>query len=252
MPASDLLDGRVAVVTGSTRGIGLAIAQAFAEAGARVMVNGSSSEEAARDVASTLPGGPGAHAGCQADVRSSADVTAMAARVREHFGRCDILVNNAGFTKFIPHENLDELSDGIFDRVVLTNLKGPFVGARTFAPMLREHGDGLIVNISSIAATSAIGSNVAYCASKAGLVNLTKSLARALAPDIRVNAVSPGLADTELTKGFGEYRQRQVDLTPMGRLASTADIAACVLALATTLTFVTGEEISVDGGRLLT
>jgi len=245
------LDGKVAVVTGSTRGIGLAIAQELSKAGAHLIINGSSSEEAVSEAVSQLPGGTELHMVCKADVRSTAEVSAMARQVNERFGRCDILVNNAGYTRFISHHKLDDLTDEIFDRTMETNLKGAFLCTRAFAPMLRLHPPGLILNISSIAATSAVGSSVAYCASKAGLVNMTKSLARALAPDIRVNAVSPCLIDTELTKEFGQYRESQIQLTPMGRLATTEDVANCVLALATSLTFLTGEEINVDGGRLL-
>ena len=251
MSGSDRLDGRVAVVTGSTRGVGLTIAQALSRSGVHVVINGSSSQKAASRITCELAGGADFHMACRADVRSQADVLDMADRVMERFGRCDILVNNAGFTRFIPHYKLDDLTEEIFDQTIDTNLKGAFLCTRAFAPLLRLHPPGLVVNISSIAATSAVGSSIAYCASKAGLVNMTRSLARALAPDIRVNAVSPCLIDTELTRDFGEYRERQIQLTPLGRLASLEDVANCVLALATTLTFVTGEEINVDGGRLL-
>lgn len=245
------LDGKVAVVTGSTRGVGLAIARLLSDAGAHLIINGSSSQEVLSEVVSNLPGGAKLHMACRADVRYATEVVAMAGQVKERFGRCDILVNNAGYTRFVPHNKLDDLTEEIFDRTIETNLKGAFLCTRAFAPMLRLYPTGLIVNISSIAATSAVGSSVAYCASKAALVNMTKSLARALAPDIRVNAVSPCLIDTELTKEFGQYRENQIQLTPMGRLANTEDVANCVLALATSLTFVTGEEINVDGGRLL-
>ena len=251
MSRAESLDGKVAVVTGSTRGIGLATAQALSEEGAHVVVNCSSSEDDALQVASGLRGGEGFHMGCRADVRSQDEVSALAERVEERFGRCDILVNNAGFTRFIPHQNLDDLTVEIFDRTMETNVKGAFICTRAFAPLLRRHPPALVVNMSSVAATSGLGSSIAYCASKAGLVNMTKALARALAPEIRVNAVSPCLMDTEFTRDFGEYRERQIELTPLGRLAYPEDAARCVLALATTLTFVTGENINVDGGRLL-
>ena len=245
------MDGRVVVITGSTRGIGLAIAQELSGAGAHVVINCSSSEDLAKEVATQLPGGDDLHMGCRADVRSQTEVSAMADQVGARYGRCDLLVNNAGFTRFIPHHQLDDLTEEIFDRTIETNLKGAFLCTRAFVPLLRRNPPGLIVNMSSVAATSALGSSIAYCASKAGLVNMTKSLARALAPDIRVNAVSPCLMDTEFTREFGEYRERQIELTPLGRLAYPVDAARCVLALATTLTFVTGENINVDGGRLL-
>ena len=249
---SNPLDGQVAVVTGSTKGVGLAIAESLGGAGASLVINCSSSQQSADEIVSRLPGSAERHMACRANVTSGEEIVSMASWVRDRYGRCDILVNNAGFTRFIPHDKLDDLTEEIFDRTIQTNLKGAFICTRAFAPLLRLNPPGLIVNISSIAATSAVGSSIAYCASKAALVNMTKSLARALAPDIRVNAVSPCLIDTEFTKDFGEYRERQIELTPLGRLASTDDVAKCVLALTTCLTFVNGEEINVDGGRLLT
>jgi 3-oxoacyl-[acyl-carrier protein] reductase len=117
--------------------------------------------------------------------------------------------------------------------------------------LLRKNPPGLVVNVASIAAATAVGSSIAYCASKAGLVNMTRSLARALAPDIRVNSVSPGLTDTELTREWKEYRRRQIAQTPMGRLGTVHDVARCVLSLACDMKFVTGHDIVVDGGRIL-
>ena len=251
MPERAKLDGRVAVVTGSTRGIGLAIARELAGAGAHVVINGSSSEEAVWRAVNELPGGADGHLGVRAAVDRMEQVQILAEATKARFGRCDILVNNAGFTRFIPHAALDELSEDVFDRTLGVNLKGPFLCVRAFAPLLRQHPPGLVVNIASIAATTAVGSSVAYCASKAGLVNMTQALARALGPDIRVNSVSPGVTDTELTRGWEEYRRRQIARTPMGRLGTPEDVAWCVLALACDLNFVTGQNIVVDGGRTL-
>jgi len=251
VPTQGRIEGLVAVVTGSTRGIGLEIARELAGDGAHVVINGSSSEEAVRCAVAGLPGGDSRHLGVCATVERWDQVQALAEACRARFDRCDILVNNAGFTRFIPHAALDELSEDIFDRTLSVNLKGAFFCIRAFAPLLRKHPPGLVVNIASIAATIALGSSVAYCASKAALVNMTKSLARALAPDIRVNSISPGLIDTELTRGWEEYRKRQIAQTPMGRLGIAGDIARCVLVLACDLKFATGQDIILDGGRIL-
>ena len=243
-------EDRVVVVTGSTRGVGRAIAEAFAHAGAHVVINSSSSEQVIESVLQNLPGGGERHLGIRADV-SSVRVSEMAAQVEKRFGRCDVLVNNAGFTRFIPHAQLGELTEEIFDRTLAVKLKGPFLCVKAFAPLLRRYPPGLVVNIASIAATTAMGSSIAYCASKAGLVNMTRSLARALAPEIRVNSISPGLMDTELTRNWDEYRQEQINQTPMGRLGSPEDVAKCVLAIAVDMDYVTGADFVIDGGRVL-
>lgn len=243
------LKGKVAVVTGSTRGIGLAIAQRLARNGMHIVINASSSKEDMEQIILKLEGGMPQHIGFVADISRPEAVEAMAKKVEDRFGRCDLLVNNAGFTKFIPHADLHQLSETIFDRTIAVNLKGPFLCVRAFESLLRRNPPGLIVNIASVAATTAQGSSVIYCACKAGLVNMTKSLARALAPDIRVNSVSPGLVDTELTKDFGRYREEQIVQTPLKRLGRVEDIAGMVLAIMTDMDFVTGHDFVVDGGR---
>lgn len=241
---------RVAVITGSTRGIGFAIAQQLAREEMQVVLN-ASSEKGLADAVAGLPGGSGRHCGIAADVRRWDQVSAMAAKVRERFGRCDLLVNNAGFTRFIPHDHLEDLTEEIFDQTLDVNLKGPYLCTRAFAPLLRLHPPGLIVNIASLAARTAVGSSVAYCASKAGLVTMTQALARALAPEIRVNSISPGLVDTLLTRDFGDYRGESIQRTPLSRLATVEEIARAVWVLDRQLTFVTGENLVVDGGRSL-
>ena len=245
------LERQVALVTGSTRGIGLEIARELALAGASVIINGSSSEEEVRCTVASLPGGNSRHFGIRASVDRWDQVQMLAEASKSRFGKCDILVNNAGFTRFIPHAAMDELSEEIFDRTLAVNLKGAFLCIKAFAPLLRKHPPSLVVNIASIAATLAVGSSVAYCASKAGLVNMTMSLARALAPEIRVNCISPGLIDTQLTHGWRLYRKQQIAQTPMGRLGTPHDVARCVYDLACGSDFVTGLNIVVDGGRIL-
>ena len=208
------LDGKVALVAGGSRGIGAATARLFAEAGARVVLT---------------------H-------RDSADTDA----------RLHVLVNNAAKSKVIPHHDLDALDDDFFDSVLQTNVRGAFATVRAFRRLLAADGGGLVVNISSLAARTAGGSNIAYSASKAAMDNMTLSLARALAPEIRVVSVAPGLVDTEFTRDWDPaVRQQNIDRTPLGRLATPEDVGQAVVAVATELTFVTGIVIPVDGGRPL-
>lgn len=245
------LDNKVAVVTGGTGGIGAAICEGLARAGATVIVGYNSSRAPAEALAASLPPAARPHAALAAPVTDSAALAALAAEIERRYGRCDLLVNCAGTTRFVPHADLDGLDDALIDQILATNVRGPFAAVRALRPLLAKQG-GLVVNISSIAAVSAMGSNVIYCASKAAVDNMTKSLARALAPAIRVLSVSPGLADTDFVKQMDQsWRDEQAGRTPLGRLADPAEVAAAVVAAATHLTFTTGAVIPVDGGRPL-
>ncbi|HSW23868.1 MAG TPA: SDR family oxidoreductase, partial [Burkholderiaceae bacterium] len=179
-----------------------------------------------------------------------------AAEVAQRYGRCDILVNCAGTTRFVPHPELDALDDALIDQILATNVRGPFAAVRALKQLLaapRNDGStGLVVNISSIAAVSAMGSNIMYCASKAAVDNMTKSLARALAPAVRVLSVSPGLADTDFVKSMDQrWRDEQAARTPLARLALPEEVGTAVVTAAMHLTFTTGAVIPVDGGRPL-
>jgi 3-oxoacyl-[acyl-carrier protein] reductase len=247
MPA---LDGRIALVTGASRGIGAGCAAALAEAGARVLLVHRDSFESCEAAAAGLAGS--GHRVIQADVTDSGALKAAAEDIAANEGRLDLLVNNAGFSKVVPPEDLDGLDDATFDRVMQTNVRGPFACVRAFRPMLALGTDPAIVNISSVAAQLAAGSNITYCASKAALDTMTRALARALAPGIRVFSVAPGLVDTDFTRAWDPaVRQRQIDLAPMGRLATPEDVGKTVVAVAAGLTFSAGEVILVDGGRTL-
>jgi 3-oxoacyl-[acyl-carrier protein] reductase len=246
------LHGQVAIVTGGAGGIGSAVCTKLAEAGANVVVGYNRSAEAARKLALSLPNVPRGHVALAAPVTDSAQMGALAARVAGLFGSCDILVNSAGTTRFVAHSDLDGLDDALIDDILSTNVRGPFAAARAFLPYLRRSNAALIVNISSIAAVTANGSNVMYCASKAAVDNMTKSLARALAPQVRVLSVSPGLVDTEFVAQLDQrWREEQVQRTPLKRLAEPGDVAEAVLAAATVLRFTTGAVVPVDGGRPL-
>lgn len=244
------LEGRVAVVTGGSRGIGAATARILAGSGARVVVTHRDSAEGARVVVESLPGD--GHRWVQASATDSDALEALAGSVADIEGRLDVLVNNAATTRVVPHDDLQALDDDLFDRIMRTNVRGPFATIRAFRSLLEPDPGGVVVNISSLAARMANGSNVAYCASKAALENMTVSLARALAPAIRVLAVAPGLVDTDLTKSWDPGRRRQmIERTPLGRLATTDDVASAVLAAVVSLPSTTGVVIPVDGGRPL-
>lgn len=246
------LRNKVALITGSSRGIGKAIALRLANEGANVIVNAAKSVREAETTLSELTGIKGQrHCFVQADVMVPEQITDMMIRIKQQYGYLDILVNNAGITSFVEHDKLDELTIEIFDGIYKTHLRGAFLCVQKALPLMKKSGNASIVNIASVAALTAIGSNIAYCAMKAALVNMTKSLARALSPNIRVNAISPGLTETDLIKGWGNYTDEQVQKTPLGRLATCEDIANAVFALLTSLTYVTGQNIIVDGGRIL-
>jgi len=244
------LHGKVAVITGASGGLGSAICHTLAAQGCTVVAGYNSSAQAAIKLVEELGGHP--HIAVHLPVTDGQALSEAAAEIDTKLGRVDILVNCAGTTRFVAHADMDGLDDQLIDDILATNVRGPFASIRAFKHLLSAKGDGLVVNISSIAARTAIGSNVIYCASKAAVDNMTMSLARALGPSIRVLSVSPGLIDTEFVKSLDqEWRDEQVALTVMGRLASPVEVADAVLAAASHLRFSTGIVIPVDGGRTL-
>lgn len=246
------LDGKVAVITGGTGAIGMASAHRLATLGARCVLlsRASSDRHACVDALPRVHSGP--HLALNADVADTASLQAAAHRVLADCGRCDILVNSAGFTKPVPPNDLDGLSDELIDAMWQVNFRGVFATIRTFEPMLKDSGDGLVVNISSIAAFTGVGSNLAYVAAKAGLDVVGDALAKALAPAVRVVSVSPGAVQSGFVPGRGaDFNERTASTTPLGRIGQPDDVAAAVEALATTLRFVTGTRLVVDGGRHL-
>ena len=244
------LIGQVAVVTGGGGGIGSAICRRLAAAGAHIVITYNSDQDKARAAADTLTGGN--HLIIRCPVDDSEAQASLAQAIAEKYGRLDILVNNAGISSAVAHDDLDGLDDKLIDRIFRVNWRGAFASIRALQPMLTEGAGGVIINISSIAGRTAVGSNVAYCASKAAMDVMTKSLARALAPRIRVLSVSPGWVN-------GEYAQRmpraliaeQEEKTPLGRIAEAEDVAEAVYASVAHLRFSTGDILPVDGGRPL-
>ncbi len=246
---SDSLEGKIVVVIGGTGGIGAATSRRFAGAGARVVVAGQTVESALEAVAA-LPGS--GHFAAAVSLTDSSTLNRLADKVADRYGRVDVLVNAAGFTKPIPHADLDALTDELIDDIMQVNLRAQFAAVRAFRALLDKSGAGLIVNVSSISGSNGIGSNIAYCAAKAGLDVMTMSLARVLAPRVRILNVSPGVVDTGFVPGrSADFNDKVASTTPLQRIGSAEDIAQAVEACATQLTFSTGTTIVVDGGRRL-
>ncbi|WP_326699050.1 glucose 1-dehydrogenase [Streptomyces sp. NBC_01754] len=246
------LDGQVAVVTGGNRGIGKAIATAFAEAGAAVAIAGRDEERNERAAAELVAGGATA-VGVRADVTSRADLTALHDQVTRQLGPVDVLVNNAGIG--IHGESLS-ISDEDWDRVMATNLSAVWKASQVFGASMVERGAGSIVNVGSMSGmiVNRPQWHAPYAVSKAGVHHLTKSLAAEWAPrSVRVNAIAPGYTKTEISDiDSPEYKHYWIDEVPMQRYAQSSEIAPAALYLASPASsFVTGEILVVDGGYTL-
>lgn len=250
MSSHQPLRGRTFVVTEATGNLGAAICEAAAIAGASVIIGFDQSPHAALSLAETLPVAVGAqHLPIALPVTDTQALRIGAENVANHVDHVDVLVNCASTTRFVPHHDLDSLDDALFDKILSTNIRGPFAMVRAFRTLLESAADGLVINISSTAARTAMGSNIAYCASKAALDNMTLSMARALAPRIRVVSVSSDLVDADFVDSADQpWRQLQCNRTPPGRLANVDDIADAVLT-AVALRFTTGAVLPIDGGR---
>jgi 3-oxoacyl-[acyl-carrier protein] reductase len=243
------LQGKVALVTGSATGIGRASALEFAREGADVVVNYSKSEaEAAQTRTDCAAMGVRALL-VRADCSKEQEIQDMVARAVDELGGVDVLVNNAGMTRFVSLPEIDELTDTDWDSILGLNVKGAFYASRACVPSMRARGGGLIVNVASIAGYTGAGSSIPYAVSKGAMITLTKSLAKALAPQIRVNAVAPGIVTTRWVAGREDHVERYAKDTPLGRAATPEDVARVVVSFATHGTFLTGEVTIVDGGR---
>ena len=246
----DDLQGKVAVIAGGLGAVGRAAATRLARHGARVVLLHRRPEAELAQFLASLPGT--GHFGVTADITDSPQLARAAERVRAEFGAIHVLVNTAGFTQPVPAHDLAALTDELIDGIFRSNWRGVFATIRAFHPLLEASGDGLVVNVSSIAAFTGSGSNIAYAASKAGLDVMGKALARALAPKVRVLTVSPGALDSGFVPGRGaEFNAKVAAATPLKRIGHAEDVAAAIEACATTLRFATGQVLVVDGGRSL-
>lgn len=246
----DTLENKVAVIIGGSGAVGFATAKRLAALGATCVLIGRNAIEKGAEQIRQLPSGK--HFCLNASVVDSDSLVAAAKEVESRLGRCDILVNSAGFTKPVPPANLDALTDELIDDVLKTNFRGVFSSIRAFQNLLKASGDGLIVNVSSIAGFTGVGSNLAYVAAKASLDIVSESLAKVLAPNIRVLCVSPGVVDSTFVPGRGEdFNDKTAATTPLKRIGTPDDVASAIEACATRLRFSTGTRIVVDGGRHL-
>ncbi len=248
--ASSALQDKIALITGGSNGIGAATARSFAKKGAKVVVGYHQGAARAECLVKELAGE--GHRAVQIALEDSATIRGAAETIREAYGRADILVNCAGFTRVIQHMDLDALTDEILDAILTANVRGTFAVIRAMAPLLRESGNAVIVNVSSTAAFTALGSSIAYCAAKAALDVITKSLGRALGPQIRVLGVSPGPVATDFVPGRDRPAlENLAQRTPLKRVVEPEEIAAAILACVTHLKMATGTNIVVDGGMSL-
>ena len=244
------LKDQVVVVTGAAGNIGSVICKDFAKAGGKVVLADILEPPKMQPILDGLEGKD--HIFVQSYVDDSDSCQMLADKVKEKYGSLDLLVNCAGITTPVAHDDLEGMTDEWINRIFGVNWRGPFAMIRALKSLLEKEDGGTVVNISSIAGITGVGSNVAYCASKAALDSLTRSLGRALAPKIRVVSVAPGWVMGEYAKRFdADYLQTQIDSTPLKRLATPEDVAKAVLAVHTSLTFMTGSILPVDGGRPL-
>ena len=236
------LDGRVVAVTGSSSGIGAATARAFAAAGAAVLVNSSRTVDEGQAVAAALPDA----LYLQGDITDPAFGGRLVHAALQRWGRLDTLVNNAGTTALIPHHDLAAADVEVWRRIFEVNVFGTWAMSVAAMPALRE-AHGSIVNVASIAGLRPTGSSIPYAASKAALNHMTVLLAKVVGPEVRVNAVAPGLVDTPWTEDWDFVREAVRQVAPLRRSGQPEDVAEVIVALATAA-YVTGQVVAVDGG----
>lgn len=242
---------KVALVTGGGTGLGRAISLAFAREGMDIAVNYSRSETEAAETAAELRALGVRAITVRADVSKADEVKAMVDRVIQEFGRIDVLMNNAGTTVFVPFSDLEGVSETDWDRIMAVNVKGAWLCAKAVAPFMKRQGAGRIIQTTSISGLRPGGSSLPYSVSKAAGTMLTRGLALALAPEITVNAVAPGLIDTRWGRAWGDRDiQKAVEEAPLKRLPSLEDCAAAVVLLAKNDSM-TGQTIVVDAGRYM-
>ncbi len=241
---------KVALVTGSATGVGRSCAVRFAKLGYAVAVNYSKSVAEAEETADLVRACGVPVLVHRANIGDDTQVRGMIAAVESTLGGLDVLVNNAATTHFVPHADLDALTDAIWDEILQVNVKGTFYCCRAAMPLLKLR-KGNIVTVSSVAGLTGQGSSIPYCASKAAVNALTQSLARAFGPEVRVNAVAPGPILTRWLAGRETQIEKYLELAPLKRAADPDDVADVVLFLANGTSLMTGQVVVVDGGRTM-
>jgi 3-oxoacyl-[acyl-carrier protein] reductase len=245
------LSGKTAIVTGGGTGIGKAISTLLAKNGANVVVNYSRSKAEAEATAAELRDIGVRALPVQADASNAADIANLVERAMAEFGALHMLVNNAATTKFVPMHDLENMEEEAWDRIMRINLKGPFLCCKAVAEPIRRSGGGSIVSISSVAGLRATGSSMAYAVSKAGVIHLTRCMALALAPEIRVNSVAPGFVNTRWQDVVSEERKEQIAAnSPLKSHVPTENIATTVVECLRNDSM-TGQTIPVEAGSLL-
>lgn len=252
------LSNRVAIVTGSSSGVGAATAKLLASQGCNVVINYNSNRSGADAVAAECEAAGAETQVVKANVVEDADCLKLAAAALDKWGRIDVLVNNAGTTKFVDHHDLHGLDKADFERIYGVNVIGAYQMVRAVAEQMKKQEEGgVVVNVASTAGVTGIGSCIAYAASKGAMVTLTLSLARALGPELRVNAVCPGFIEGDWLKdGYGEERYEKLmtfnrDNAPLKKTATAETVADAILHFISGPQVVTGETLIVDGGRHL-
>ena len=251
------MEERVAIVTGGSSGIGAATARGLARAGVRVVVNYAGNADGANAVVADCRAAGAEAQAVQGDVADDAACRAVAAAAMDRWGRIDVLVNNAGTTVSADHRDLDALDAGDFRRLYDVNLIGAYQMTRAAIAGLRASGNGSIVNTSSIAGVTGMGSSIAYAASKGALNAMTLALARSLAPEVRVNAICPGFVDSEWwarrhdEETIDKMRRRAADAAPLRRVAPSGEVAEAVLMFAIGSRSITGQLLVIDNGMSL-
>ncbi len=245
-----MLANKVAVITGGGTGIGRACALRLAREGAQVAINYSRSKAEAEATQQDIEAlGRDAMVYC-ASVTDDDAVRAMMQATADRFGRIDVLINNAGMTHFVDLEDLEGLKDAYWFEIMDVNVVGLFRCARAAAPALKA-SEGCIVNIASVAGMTGMGSSIAYAASKAAAISVTKSLARVLAPEVRVNGIAPGVVLTRWVDDHLDHVQKYGDATPLGRVATPEDVAEVAYSFIANAGLVTGQTLMVDGGMFM-
>ncbi|WP_328874327.1 SDR family oxidoreductase [Streptomyces sp. NBC_00287] len=236
----------VALVTGSTSGIGEAVARRLAAEGMRVVVNSARSPEAGKELAAELPDAMYV----AADIAVREEAEALVAATVERYGRLDVLVNSAGVTRIVPHQDFEGANAEVWREIFDVNVIGTWQMCVAAMPHLRASGDGCVVNVSSVAGVRPAGSSIPYAVSKAALNHMTRLLAAVTGPEVRVNAVAPGLTDTAWTASFEEPRRWMREQSPLQRVGTPEEVAEAVLGMIRSR-WTTGEVLLTDGGTHL-